>query len=45
MSDADCVKAVLACCEDEVIGEAHFRVMSTASLSRPEPYPEDGASS
>ena len=45
MSDADCVKAVLACCEDEVIGEAHFRVMSTASLSRLEPFPDGGGAS
>ena len=45
MSDADCLKALLACYEDEVIGKACFRVSSTASLSRLEPYPEDGGAS
>jgi hypothetical protein len=44
MSDADCEKPVLACQEDDVIGKACFRVWSTASLARLEPYPEDGAS-
>jgi len=45
VSDADYLKAVLACYEDEVIGKAYLRVSSTASLSRLEPFPEDGGAS
>ncbi len=45
MSDTDCLKVLLACYEDEIIGKACFRVSSTASLPRLEPFPDGGGAS